>query len=148
MSQIALITVEGTLAAGEDLKTALPQKWAKPLYEAVRSQFRTVALARCDNEIARWWLRREGLADWSGVLTWSQAMSYEDWRIDQIREFLANAWEIAFLLDPDRDVTTVAQSMGVLTLTIGSPLVHPGWRAEGHSFQSWDQVVDTVETRL
>jgi hypothetical protein len=146
--QVALITVEGVLAQGDDLKSALPYKWSIPLYEGIRSQFRTVALTRSDQETARWWLRREGLHSWSGVLTWNQFLSWEDWRIDQIRDFLANAWEIAFLLDNDRDVTTVAQSMGVLTLTIGRPLTHPGWKPEGHGFRSWDDVTGTVESRL
>jgi hypothetical protein len=147
MSQVALITLEGTFASGPDLRQALPLKWSVPLYEAIRSQFRTVALTAADQEIARWWLRREGLADWSSVMCWNHVMTYEEWRIDMVREFLANAWEIGFLLDPDRGVTTAAQSMGVLTLNIGPPLVHPGWQPDDHMFRPWDDVVSTVESR-
>ena len=148
MSHVALITVEHVLAHGDDLKTALPTKWCRPLYDAIRSQFRTVALTASDQETARWWLRREALASWSSVISWNHVMSYEDWRIDQVRDFLANAWEVAFLLDNDRDVTTVVQSMGVLTLNIGHPLVHPGWKPEGHLFRPWNEVSDTVEQSL
>ena len=148
LSQIALITVEGVLAAGEDLRSASPTKWAKPLYDAVRSQFRTIALTRSEQEIARWWLRREALPDWTAVLCWNSALlSYEEWKLDVVRDFLANAWDIAFLLDPDRDVTTMAQSMGVLTFTLGHPLHHPGWKPENHQFKTWQEVTSTVDVR-
>ena len=148
MSQIALITVEGVLAQGEDLRSAMPTKWAKPLYDSVRSQFRTIALTRSDQETGRWWLRREGLPDWTAVLSWNAALlSYEEWRLDVIRDFLANAWDIAFLLDSDHAVTTMAQAMGVLTMTLGHPLHHPGWKPDDHQFRSWNEVTDTVEAR-
>lgn len=148
MTKIAVITLEGTLANGPDLKSALPFRWTNPLYDGIRSQFRTMALSRSDEEVTRWWLRREGLPSWSGVLCWNHVMGYEDWRIDQIREFLANGWEIGFLLDSDRDVTTVAQSMGVLTLTVGHPLVHVGWKADDHAFRPWDELSTTLDTSL
>ena len=50
MSFISMISVEGVLAQGEDLKTTAPQKWARPLYDGIRSQFRTIAL---DSEFRR-----------------------------------------------------------------------------------------------
>ena len=56
------------------------------------------------------------------MLSWNSALlGYEEWRLDVIRDFLANAWDIAFLLDSDHAVTAQAQSMGVLTLTLGHP---------------------------
>ena len=147
MSEIALITIEGVLAAGEDLRTAPPFRWAKPMYDALRTQWRTIALTRADHELARWWLNREMLPGWSSVHAWNTPMSYEDWRVDQVRDFLANGFDLAFLLDNDRDVTTVVQSMGVLTLSIGPPLVHPGWRPEDHHYRAWTTISDTLETQ-
>lgn len=147
-SLISLITVEGVLAQGEDLKNAAPQKWARPLYDGIRSQFRTIALTRAPEELARWWLNRERLTQWSGVLCWNNPMSYEAWVVDQVREFLANGWDMAFLLTSNLEIATVAQGMGVLTLTVGTPVHPPGWRADDTSFQPWDQLVDTLDPRL
>ena len=147
-SLISLITVEGVLAQGEDLKNAAPQKWARPLYDGIRSQFRTIALTRAPEELARWWLNRERLSNWSGVLCWNNPMSYEAWVIDQVREFLANGWDMAFLLTSNTDIATVVQGMGVLTLMVGTPIHPPGWRADDTGFRPWDQLVDTLDPRL
>jgi hypothetical protein len=74
-------------------------------------------------------------------------MSYEYWRIDVIRDFLANGWEIDFFYDPDPDVAIIARSMGVLTMYLGAPLQRPGFKPDDTSFRSWDDVVSTVDPR-
>lgn len=147
MSQIALIKLEGPIANGDDLRSAQPQWWSIPLYEAIRSQFRTVALTSADEEIARDWLRKANLGGWSSVMCWNKWVTYEDWRIDIIREFQANAWDIAFLLDDDPDVAIVAQSMGVLSLKLGLPLNRVGWKPPDQGFRAWDEVESTLESR-
>jgi hypothetical protein len=112
----------------------------------VHSQFRTVALTRSDQTIAHWWLRREALDGWSSVLSWNNVMTYQEWRIAQVREFLANGWEIAFLLDNNPSVIHAASEMGVLTLQIGLPKHWPGWKAEDEApFQPWDEIQSKVE---
>jgi hypothetical protein len=147
MSGVAIFTVEHVLADGDDLRSVFPLPWGKTLYDGIRSQCRTVALTRATDEIARWWLRRDGFDSWSSVLCWNQSMSYEDWRVDVIRDFLANGWEIDFFIDPDPDVAIIARSMGVLTLYVGAPLQRAGFKAEDTSFRSWDEVAATVDPR-
>ena len=148
MSNIAMIQVEGPLAASDLLSSAAPQKWAIPLYEAIRSQFRTVAVSRnTDAEIVRWWLRKEHLPGWSAVHRWDSPLSYDDWVVDLVREYLANGWEMAFLLTNDPGISQRVRDMGVLTLTIGAPVHPPGWRADDSTFQPWDQLVDTLDPR-
>jgi hypothetical protein len=141
MNQIALIVVEDVLAREGSLKTAFSHNYAKPLYAAIRSQFRTVALTQADQDIARWWLNREGMGDWSSVLSWnSSIMSFPDWCVDQVREFLTNAWEIAFLLTNDSKVAMRANELGVLTLSLGSPEHPPGWRSDDTTFTPWEEL--------
>lgn len=142
--KIALICVEGVLAQGQDLRSAQPQKWSIPLYTALRSQYRTCALTRADQELARWWLRKEGFPDWSAVLSWNGVAEYEDWVVDQVREFLANGWELAFLLTNDVSVSHRANDLGVLTLSIGSPTRLPGWKAEDETYTPWDQLESRI----
>lgn len=144
MSQVILITIEGVLAGGPDLKKALPLKWAKPLYESLRSQYRTVALTRSDTVLGRWWLNRQGLNDWSGVLAWNSVLSYENWIVDQVRDFLANGWEVAFLVTSDPEIAKQANDLGVATLTFGTPTHHPGWKSEDTNFVPWED----LEARL
>jgi hypothetical protein len=137
--KIALIDVEGVLAQG-DLRSAPPQKWAIPLYGAIRSQFRTVALTRGVQDLARDWLRKEGFPDWSAVIAWNTSMAYKDWVLDQVREFLANGWEVAFLITLDDEISRRAMDLGVLTLTIGVPMRLPGWKSEDEGFTPWNKL--------
>jgi hypothetical protein len=143
----ALIAVEGTLSAEEDLKRSAPTKWAKPLYDGIRAQYRTFALSRANDEIARWWLSRENLHAWSGVLCWNSPMTYPAWKADQVREFLANGWEIGVYLDSDDETIHAVQALGVLTLKVGAPVHPPGWRADDTQFRPWTDVVDTLDPR-
>ena len=147
MSVCCLVTIEGVLTTGDNLKTAMPVKLAKPFYDSFRSQFRMVALTKADQEIARWWLKREGLANWSTVLSWNQAMTWNDWRVDTVREFLANAWEVSYLIDPSRLVAEKVADMGVTALVPWYPTHHLGWQPEDQQRRSWEDVVSTVESR-
>lgn len=145
MNQVALICVENLLARGDDLKTTFAQPYAKPIYAAIRSQFRTVALSMADQDLARYWLNREGLADWSAVLSWNtSAMSYPDWCVDQVRDFLTNAWEVAFLLTNDPGVARKANELGVLTMSLGTPDHPPGWKSDDSTFTPWGELTDRL----
>jgi hypothetical protein len=96
-----------------------------------------------DQDTARWWLNREGLADWSAVLSWnSSIMTYPDWCVDQVREFLTNAWEMAFLLTNDPGVASRVNALGVLTLSIGTPDHPPGWKADDSTFTPWEELTN------
>ena len=147
MSQVVMIAVEGVLAADADIRRAPPTKWAKQLYDGIRTQYRTIALTRANEELARWWLNREGLAGWSGVLCNNGVLEHNDWKADQVREFLANGWEIGFYLDTDRETVAMVQGLGVLTLCVGMPVHPPGWRADDTQFRPWTDVVDTLDPR-
>lgn len=142
-----MIAVEGVLAADIDIRRAAPTKWAKLLYDGIRTQYRTIALTRADEALARWWLNREGLAGWSSVLCNNGVLEHTQWKIDQVREFLSNGWEIGFYLDSDRETCTMVQSLGVVTLCVGMPVHPPGWRADDTQFRPWTAVVDTLDPR-
>ena len=147
MSICCLVTVEGVLTQGDNLKTAMPLKLARPFYDGLRSQFRMIALTKADQEIARWWLKREHFANWSAVLSWSQAMTWEDWRVDVVRDFLANAWEVSYYIDSSPVVANLVSELGVTALVPWYPAHRLGWQPEESVRRSWEQVVDTVESR-
>jgi hypothetical protein len=143
-----MIAIEGVLSAEDDLKRSAPTKLARLLYDGIRSQFRTVGLSRCsDIEVVRWWLRREQLSHWSSVLGWNSPVSYGEWKVDQVRDFLANGWEIGFYLDSDAETVHAVQGLGVLTLRVGAPVHPPGWRADDTQFRPWSAVADTLDPR-
>lgn len=145
-TQIALISVEGVLANGLDLRSAPAQRWARPLYEAIHSQYRTVGLSGWNSTLTKSWLRKEALDGWSAVLGNDSILEFQAWKVAQLRDFLANAWEVAFLVDSDLYVCSAAQDMGVLTLRLGTPLNWPGWKAEDTGYRPWADLSDTVES--
>ena len=142
---VAIFSIEETLANGEDLKTAQPRKQAKALYAAMRSQHHTVALTQATQEIARWWLKREHLNDWSMVLCWPHAaLDWNAWRLDQVREFLSEGWEVFAYIDvPGPTIASVAD-LGVLTMTLTYPSMAVGWK-EVATPRAWSNVVSTMD---
>jgi hypothetical protein len=143
---IAVVTIEGVLSAGDDLRNSPPTKWAKPLYDGMRSQFNVLLLSKAEHEIARWWLRREGLASYSQILCWRDGLyTWPEWRVDQVRGILADGWEISFLLDHDPEVLASVGGLGVITLTVSYPTNSVGWRDPATTApRPWSDVVDTV----
>ena len=145
-TQIALIAIEGVLSKAHDLRSAPAQRWARPLYEGIRSQYRTVGFTAGPTLTAKSWLHQQNMGGWSAVLGNDTIMGYQDWKIEQVRDFLANAWEVAFLLDCEPSVCARAQQMGVLTLGIGFPVHWVGWKPDDYAYQPWESLADTVES--
>jgi hypothetical protein len=145
---IAVVTVEGVLSQEPDLRTAKPTKWCKPLYEAMRSQFSVMLLTSTEHSIARWWFRQQAISQWSSLQIWPSKglFDYAEWRIDQIRSYLADGWEISFYLDIDPYVLHKVGEMGLMTLSVSYPDKPPGWRDVHQTTpRPWSRVVDTVD---
>lgn len=145
---ITLIVIEGVLARGDDLKTAQPTKYAKALYDGLRSQTSTIALTRASHDIATWWLKREHLHDWSRILTWdpAQGMGWDQWKIDTVRQALADGWEIFGFVDSRLYVVEEVREMGVPGIGVSYPSLPPGHREPSALPRSWSAVVSTMET--
>lgn len=146
MSQhIAIIQIEGVLSIEDDLKKSQAHKWARSVYAAMHSQYRCIAVTHNEAELARWWLRRENMAGWATILTNHGSLyGWEDWIMDTIRQFQADAWEIGVLLGTDPGLLRRANEVGVLTLCLGRPLARPGFKQLDEAFQPWQAVVDTL----
>jgi hypothetical protein len=145
---IGVITIEGVLSEQDDLRTAKPTRFAKPLYDGMRSQFNLLLLTSTEIDIARWWLKQQGIANWSSLLVWpaNSALAYIEWRIDQVRSYLADGWEVAYYLDAHPYALREVSQMGVLTLTVSYPDKPPGWRDVHQTTpRPWSKVVDTVD---
>ena len=141
---IIFISVEDVLSRGEDLKTAQPTKWAKVLYDGMRLQHNTVALTRADYDIARWWLKREHFNDWSRILTWNTVIPWNQWKIDQVRETLAEGWEVFAYVDSAAGTVAEVTRMGVAGVCVSYPTIATGWK-EVAAPRAWSDVVSTME---
>src|SRR5262249_17551929 len=110
-------------------------KWAKPLYDALVTQFNTVLLTRASHDIAHWWLKRERIAGWSRVLCWPQdrLLNYSRWRYDEIQSMLADGFEVALYLATAHVTLERVRDLGVLTLTMSYPSKAGGWRDPAES---------------
>lgn len=143
---ITLIVIENVLARGEDLKTAQPTKQAKALYDGLRSQNRTIGYTRADPDIVTWWLKREHLDEWSNVVSYppTSAFTWDHWRVDQVRDTLAEGWEIFAYVDTNHYVIDEVRAMGVPTICVGYPANAPGWK-EVAAPRAWAEIATTVD---
>jgi hypothetical protein len=148
MSGVVLITVEGVLSNGDDLRNSQPTKQARQLYDGLRSQNNVIILTRATEEIARWWLKREYLLNWSTVKSYppTSAFTYDQWRIDQLREMLAVGFEVFAFVDASPAVVEDAVKIGVLGFTVSYPHMPVGWREVGAP-RSWSSVAATVDAQ-
>jgi hypothetical protein len=142
---IAAISIEGVLANGDDLRTAAPTKWGRPLYEGLVVNFRTVAFTRADPDIAQWWLKREMLTGWAAVMSQEPYLDYPAWKVRQVEDFLAEGWEVGFVLDVDDEVLERVNGLGVLTLKVSYPATKVGWKPHESSPRPWSDVSGTLE---
>lgn len=145
---LAVITVEEVLAAGSNLKAVTANRLAIPLYEGLRSQFTTIALSRHDQDIVRWWLKRERFSHWNTVISWPPEgfFSYEQWRVTMVKGFLADGFSVGFFVDSDLTVLSEVSKLGVACLGVSYPANSPGWQ-EQTAPRSWEMIVDTVEAQ-
>ena len=145
---IAIINVEHVLAHGADLRSIASYRGASLLYEAMASQYQVIAMTMANEEIARWWLKRERMPKWANIYAADaveQRMTpgdYHEWQVMQIRAILAAGWEIAFYIDSELGAHERIHKMGVNTLVIHRNQIIPGWRnLETASPRAWDTVV-------
>ena len=142
---ITVMVVEGILARGDDLRNAAPTKIGKPLYDGLKLTSNIIGLTRANQEIAKWWLKREHLHDWSSVLSYPGAvLTWEQWRVDQVRGFLAEGWEIYAYIDTDAAVLDEVRTLGVPTISLAFPDQPPGWK-EVAAPRAWSDVVTTMD---
>ena len=145
---IVFIEIANTFSTGP-LKTAAGYRGARPLYEALRQGYQLVGLTQSPPEICRWWLRREHMSEWAQILhhdpdSWPD---YSDWKVQQVRDHLADGWEIAFYLDNDWRALEQVHDLGVTTMRIDHAVVRPGWRdPETTAPRAWADVASTVES--
>jgi len=145
---IAIINVEHVLAHGADLRSIASYRGASLLYEAMASQYQVLAMTMANEEIARWWLKRERMPKWANIhaadvlATGMNGDDYNEWQVMQVRAILAAGWEIAFYVDSEFGAHQRVHKMGVNTLVIHRNQIIPGWRnLETASPRAWDTVV-------
>lgn len=147
---IAIVTIEGVLAQGADLRVARSYKQARPLWAALRSEFQLVGLTRAPAEVARWWLRQEGMYDrnWAQIRAWSSdtsLFSWENWRFHEVRNMLAEGNEIGVCLEHSFNCAEMLHSLQVPVMWLSYPAKALGWQdPEDTAPRPWADVATTV----
>lgn len=147
---ICVVPIEGVLSIESDLRKAAPTKFARDLYEALRTRYRMIAFTLSDHDTADWWLRRELMPEWAGILTKPDGYTdYPHWRIVQINEFLSEGWDVGMALDINPHVTDKLNEMGVVTMLLSYPRNRVGWKEPAEAVRPWDEAVsyDLPESR-
>lgn len=145
---IAVVNVEHVLAHGDDLRSIASYRGASLLYDALATEYQLIALTKADEDIAKWWLKRERMPRWAKITAADvlgnhmSPADYYEWQIMQIRAILAAGWEIAFYIDSDFGPHREILKMGVNTMVMNRTQIVPGWRnLETASPRAWDTLV-------
>ena len=141
MRYVAVITVEGVLSQTSDFKSSQPTKWGMQLYQALKHEYRVILLSGADEAETRWWLSKEFFDDFSLLSTYVPLMSYPQWRIDQVRQMLADGWEFGVVYDTDDEVIHGVNQLGVPGMRVSPPLQRTGWRDHTTEVRAWGDVV-------
>jgi hypothetical protein len=142
---ICIIAIEGVLALGTDLRRAQPTKWGRLLYDSLHTEYRMVGFTMNENELAKGWLKREMLKDWAAVLTQDDGIpNYQDWKLRQLEDFLAEAWDVGMFIDTDPVVIQRVTEMGILGITLTHPVHQVGFRPPEEAPRAWVDVVESL----
>lgn len=138
---LCIIEIQATFAVG-DMKTGQARRGAKALYEALRSQYQLVAMSSQPEEITRWWLRSNHMADWSLVRCWDKEWSsvYTEWQEHLVADFLASGWEIGMFIDSYPGIIVPVQRMSVPTMQVSYPAHGPGFYDPDKAPRAWATV--------
>lgn len=143
MTTICAISIEEILSSGWDLRQAPSQRWARPFFDALKTQYRMIGFTQADPDLAKWWLRRESLSDWAAVMTQEAYLDYPDWKVRQVEDFLAEGWEVGLVLDIDPYVIDSVTARGVLSMQVNAPLHPPGWKTRSEDGpKPWIEVAE------
>jgi hypothetical protein len=149
---LGVVSIEHVLANGGDLRSIAAYRGANVLYDALAAQYHLIGFTMASEEIARWWLKRERMPRWARIMAADllandmTSMEYRDWRIMQIRTFLAEGWEIAFYLDCKFGPIEQVHELGVTTITYEHATINPGWRDPAlASPRAWEDLASTVD---
>lgn len=146
MTLICVVSVEGVLSLDTSLKTAQPTKWARLLFDGLQTQYSMIALTDNEQEIARYWLDREMLRGWAGVMVKPDGFnSYREWKVKQVEEFLAEGWEVGMMIDIDQVVLEQVSRLGVMTMLLSYPSNRVGWRDPTAELRPWTDVVSDLD---
>jgi hypothetical protein len=143
---INLVTIEGVLAKGDDLRTAQPHKFARVFYEQMRLGTSLILMSKAPEEIATWWLKREHMPEWARLLCWNQGLTWDAWRLDQVRQTLSDGWEVLGFVDSEPSVVEQARMLGVPGILVSYPDTAPGWKDQTQAPRPWGDVVSTLDT--
>ncbi len=141
---ITFLTVEGVLAKTEDLKSSPPTKWARSLYNGLRGDNSLALLTRTDVDTCVWWLKREHMSGYARVIPWNSSTSWEEWKLDQVRDTLAAGWEVFAFVDSDAHLVNEVTRMGVAGICVSYPHIAPGWK-EVAAPRDWSAIVTTMD---
>lgn len=141
MTPICVIPIEGVLASDDDLRKAQPTRWSRPLYDSLHTEYRMIALTGNPVDTAQWWLQREMMKDWAGVMTKPDAFNrFDDWKVRQVEDFLAEGWEVGLFIDTQAWVCEEVGRLGVVTMKLSYPMSHVGWKQPDQPLRSWEEI--------
>ena len=150
MNQVVIISVEGFLTEGTDLRNSPPIQSSRILFDTLKATYQVVFLStEPDQVLVRSWLKKEHFLKYATVFCRpaSSILTPVDWKMAQVRELQADGWSIAYFMDTDPQAVEAAFLEGLPSLLMASPhYARPEWRPDTtHAVRPWDTLVSTLE---
>jgi hypothetical protein len=149
--RIIVITIEGVLSETDDLLSSPPTKEGRDLYNALKGPYRVILFSNGDDHaVAKEWLKKEGFKGYAMLLCYPlAALALTGWKISQVRMMLGDGWDIAMVIDTDRQVHQAMLDEGVASVLVSYPgMARPGRLPESPGpLRPWDEIAATVEER-
>jgi len=138
---VAVVAVEGVLALTEDFKTSQPTPWARALYRSMKPEYGLILLSPADEDVTRYFLTKEFMGDFALLSCYIATMPYPEWKVDQVRQFLADGFEIGVVYDTDDQVIYGVNQLGVPGMRVSPATRRSGWRDHTTEVRPWGDVV-------
>jgi hypothetical protein len=93
------------------------------------------------------WFTSDQAKDYGFIDSHVAIMDYPTWRVDRIRHYLSEGWEVSTVVDTHDLVIESARQLGVMTMKVTPPALRRGWKPQFEEVKPWDEVASTVRVR-
>jgi hypothetical protein len=147
--RIAVLPIEGVLSETDNLLNSPPTPMGRQLFKALKTEYRVILTSiQPDFDVARMWLKKEHFTQWSMILCYTPGIfSQSMWKVQMVRDMLAEGWDVGMVYDADQRVTEELQALGVITMLVSYPTIRPGRIPEDPGpLRPWGDIEARVES--
>jgi hypothetical protein len=151
---IVVMAIEGVLTDAapreNNLLLADSSTQGKELYQIFRDGARLLMLSEDpEKDRAKAWMARERFSRYADIHCYpvDSMLSPALWRVQHIKDLMGIGHHISFFVDSDPTAVGMVLEAGVGAMLVVRPGDTPGKRGSDMDYQSWQDLVDTIEAQ-